>query len=71
MRQMYAGHALYGRPIILAGDLNLRPCELKEVLVTTEHGHEWGFLGSNKDFIMPCTYLRGYMSEGGHVYFCS
>ena len=65
MRQLCAGHALYGRPIILAGDFNLNKTELEHTMQTTPNGREWGVLGNDKDFIMPCTYLRGYMSDGG------
>ena len=65
MRQLYAGRALYGRPIVLAGEFNLNRDGLQATMQSIPSGREWGVLGNDKDFIMPCTYLRGYMSDGG------
>lgn len=54
MRQLYAGHALSGTPIILAGDFNLTKNELLDAMQTTANGREWGVLGNDRDFMMPC-----------------
>ena len=55
MRHMYSGHALHGKPVILAGDLNLTRDELLDAMQTTTNGREWGVLGNDKNFVMPCT----------------
>lgn len=57
MRWMYEDHVRHGTPVILAGDFNLTSDDVQWTMESADR--EWGAMGSNRDFILPCTHLRG------------